>query len=477
MSVNDESYKRLGEAGYTGSFNDRTLKALQFAVGTTEGNVQDLWIKLFDRDSIDPGAFNDRMLKYLQTSLGASSSNLNDAMLEVALSSSIVNDNSILRMPLIEDLSMPIGTGSATFTRSTTGTYIDKDDGLLKTAAINAARFESAGVLLEDASTNLVLRSEAFNSVSWTKGGGSIVTPNVATDPMGTTLADKVTISTGGLGEQVNQSVFYTDSGQAVVFSIYIKDFDTGAVNIRVLLSGGTSIDAYADFDFISKSFSGVSSGVDSVAFSELDDGWYRVELISFGNSSNNVVRYGVGGSAGAAATGDFYVWGAQLEELTFASSYIPTTTAAVTRTADVLSIPSANLPKWNEASSIAFSYDFLSATDPGFTQGLFGVVGETYRYIRHTTGGAVTSAWVNGINITGAYESSGSLAITNDGAETEAYFDAVTANTGTVGSDPGTATALNIGNVAHVTQRMYGHIKDLRVFDAELTAARVSML
>ena len=57
-------------------------------------------------------------------------------------------------MPLSNDLSLSPGVGVATFTRSTTGTYVDKVDGLVKTAAIDAARFEQNGVLIEGGKVN-----------------------------------------------------------------------------------------------------------------------------------------------------------------------------------------------------------------------------------------------------------------------------------------------------------------------------------
>ncbi|MEH4695746.1 hypothetical protein PO377_19765 [Atlantibacter hermannii] len=67
--------------------------------------------------------------------------------------------------PLSDDLKMisgyPVNTKLLSFTRASTATYIDKS-GVLQTAAINEARFEKQGLLIEGSSTNLYLNSDTF---------------------------------------------------------------------------------------------------------------------------------------------------------------------------------------------------------------------------------------------------------------------------------------------------------------------------
>jgi hypothetical protein len=52
-----------------------------------------------------------------------------------------------------------------------------------------------------------------------------------------------------------------------------------------------------------------------------------------------------------ANGTSGIYLWGAQLEAGAFPTSYIPTTTATVTRSADVASISGSNFSSWFNAN------------------------------------------------------------------------------------------------------------------------------
>jgi hypothetical protein len=60
-------------------------------------------------------------------------------------------------------------------------------------------------------------------------------------------------------------------------------------------------------------------------------------------------IQLATGGSNGFTGNGTsgIYVWGAQLEAGSFPTSYIPTTSATVTRSADVASITGANFSSW----------------------------------------------------------------------------------------------------------------------------------
>jgi hypothetical protein len=217
---------------------------------------------------------------------------------------------------------------------STVGEYIPT------TSTINsAARYDhdpisliGKGLLLEEARTNLILRSEEFDDASWTKASATI-TANESTAPDGTTTADLWTRT--GSTSTVNQS--YTKDATARTYSgsIWVKSSVTAFT--LALDSGSNTNRGRAVFDFAT----GVLTTVDSVGtftntsgtITAYPDSWYRVTVTTT-TSTATTVRFIVFFSAPGATA---HIWGAQLEEdAAFATSYIPTTTATVTRAADI---------------------------------------------------------------------------------------------------------------------------------------------
>jgi hypothetical protein len=261
---------------------------------------------------------------------------------------------------LIDDYS---GTTLVTFTRASTGTFVDSD-GLIKSAATNEPRFdhnpttgESLGLLVEEARTNLLLQSNGFNT-TWTNTNSS-ETSLSGTAPDGTNTAWELkdTSDASAVVHALNQTISFI-SGTAYTVSCWMKagalteggfTFPlaafTSSISARVSLSTGAVIST--------------SAGVTATT-QQFPNGWWRVSATATATataSSFIQVRIMNGGVAYiGTGTGTILIWGAQLEAGAFSTSYIPTTTATVTRAADVASITGSNFSSWyNQTEGTVF--------------------------------------------------------------------------------------------------------------------------
>lgn len=227
------------------------------------------------------------------------------------------------------------------FSRGTIGTYFDVL-GVMQTAAINSPRFTYnpttlafEGLLIEQASTNLITYSAQFDNAAWTKSA-STVTANAVIAPDGTTTADKLVENTSNSQHLIIQNI--TLSTGTYCFSGYLKAGERNLVQLNRTDTGGFG----AQFNLTTGSVLGFS-GFTSVTLTAINNGWYRFSAI-LTLSTGATVGYGLQplDATGAAiytgnGTSGIYLWGAQVEAGSKATSCIATTSASVLRNADVI--------------------------------------------------------------------------------------------------------------------------------------------
>ena len=217
------------------------------------------------------------------------------------------------------------------------------------------------GLLVEEARTNLLLRSEDLTTTWGT--ANSTITANAGTAPDGSNTADDVIhLDTS---ESINQGGTVT-ADTDYTYSHFVKQGVTGShqwVLLQYSSSGGNGFRAWFD---ISNGVEGTSTaiGTGSLTATGIEDygnGWYRIwgaGQIAPTVTAGTVFLQNSDGdnSLGEETASSVLWWGAQLEAGAFPTSYIPTEGSSVTRAADDISSSDVT---WFDGSQGTFYADF----------------------------------------------------------------------------------------------------------------------
>jgi hypothetical protein len=198
------------------------------------------------------------------------------------------------------------------------------------------------GCVMENAATNICLQSQTFETVFWTKPNAT-TTSNAQIAPDGTLTADTFTDNATNLAHYVAQQGLSTTSGTAYTLSLYVK---RGTLPWMQLLHFDGSTSRWANFNLATGEVGNSSGAVGSSV--ALSNGWFRVTITVTSGATGITDFYILGSLTNSAAALPAYVgtgqtmflWGAQMEAGPDASTYIPTTTVAVSRGDDQLSYP-----------------------------------------------------------------------------------------------------------------------------------------
>ena len=264
-------------------------------------------------------------------------------------------------------------------------------DGYLKEYTTDQAAIEFnadgsyKGVLVEPAATNICLQSENL-SATWGPSGATI-TANNTTAPDGNATADKFgDDNRGGTGEVViYQTITGLTGGAKYTASAFFKKDTVDWVRFRAVgIDGGTNAGRYFNID---AGTLGSESNLYDSSIEAYPNGWYKCSITwtqGAADTSFALYLYLCNGDGDITVpvdgTSSIFVWGAQVEASPIATSYIPTTTGAVTRLKDDIYLTSASSLIGQTEGTLFVEVDWqltsgttqilLGATDASFNNG-----------------------------------------------------------------------------------------------------------
>lgn len=338
------------------------------------------------------------------------------------------------------------------------------------------------GLLIEPAATNLVLQSGNLADATAWSSVGVTATANSIASPDGTTNAALLTESSGS-GNHFRYTTTAPDvsGSNNKALSGWIKAGTRRYVQMSLgpIGSGATNcIGVVVDTTTMTISGTGAGSGGTYVSSSIEDwgNGWYRVKLV--GVIATNQGYHAFAGtdsssfSVNPQSSGSqtFYAYGAQVENDSNAvTSYIPATTAAVTRAADVASTTDVTALA---AQGFVVETGELLQSATATLLGANSIIG-----LGKTSGNALTTA-------DGGTQTTGNTATWTGVNKSGIAFDStprvsISLNGGTVttaANTPATLTALYFGSTGGSSAFITGHIRKVSCYatltDAELQGA-----
>jgi hypothetical protein len=250
-------------------------------------------------------------------------------------------------------------SGDFNVTRATAATRVNAN-GFIESVASGVPRLDyytsggTAGcpaLLVEASGSNLALQSEAFNT-TW--AATSLNITSGFTSPTNSNLG--ALIEASAAGGRLRQSVTLT-SGATLNFSCFAK-LGTLSSGVSLVFQDGTATNytsgacqafrldtgQLASSGSTGAGFTVVRSGIENYG-----NGWYRCNLAVTMGYTPATPHITIRPTATltssipvTASGGTCYIFGAQLETGSIATSYIPTTTGSITRNADVITLSGA---------------------------------------------------------------------------------------------------------------------------------------
>ena len=384
------------------------------------------------------------------------------------------------------------GSGDFTVSVDADATRVNKE-GLIEGVALNQARLtydplnpECPSLLLEPTLTNLQVYSQEFDNAAWLKIQ-STITANNTISPSGELNADKLqrtatnsSFVLDGIGKSTDAKTYTTSifvkQGEGDFFAIRAQGAYPNRVDLRFQFSTKQIIQYVA-----SSSFTALSSNV-----KEFKNGWFRISMTYTTDTAAGLTNYfssrsssGNTDSTDINANANCFLWGCQVEENNYVTSYVPTTNTSVTRTNDICK-NAGNAALFNVSKLSLFIDVNNFKTNTGSFSYIVLTDGQNspINMIRldYTQNSILIRSYDNGTiklsyDITSVVPNQrNKLLLTFDNNEAKTYFNGVLKNTSTSITIPSGLDSLSFTNRTESGGYFQGEVHDARVYDRVLT-------
>ena len=371
------------------------------------------------------------------------------------------------------------GVGDFSFSRSGSATRINSQ-GLIETVADGVSRLnyplidgEVVGCphhLLEPSRTNLQIYSEEFDNGIWNKTRASI-TPNDAISPSGLLDADKL-VGVSGSSSYIFDGISVT-SGDVYTISVFAKYID---ISEFVLLNFTQSGNAY--FNIENGTVISNFGTVTEPKIENYGNGWYRC-IVKFTATATGNVNYGF--FLNNATGKSVHIWGAQFELGSYPTSYTPTTTATVTRSAETAT-GSGDVDTFNDSEGVLMAEvdvvadsteKWISISDGSTTNRIVLYISSS-NTLRIFVDASGTQVDMNEVVNLDSYNKIAFKYKQNDFA---LWVNGIELDTDTNGNTPSNLNVLNLSNSNGLSNHFTGSLKQLQYYDSALTDAELAAL
>jgi len=372
------------------------------------------------------------------------------------------------------------------FTRASSATVVNKA-GLIETVGSGEARIDfskddsKGALLLEPTRSNLIPYSEDFSNAAWAKQSVTI-TSNSVISPDGSLNADKITDDSTNGAHRMTEA-FTTSSTGSFTYSIFLKKGTLTTAQFQLFNSATASS---ANVDLVNGTITSDGTGVDHKIENYGND-WFKCSISgTLSNTTTTVYLYLKQKPSYIGNEDYLYAWGAQLEQGSYATSYIPNfgNSAGATRSADVCN-NGGNEQVINSTEGVLYaeisgfendtSFRTISLSDGSNINEVQLLYSGNTNIIRVIlTSNAVTQVdfnytMTNGVNYN-------KIAFTYKQNNFQLWVNGIKRQSDTIGNTSNNLNKIRFQNGVG-SANFYGNVKDIKLYNTALTDSELTAL